>query len=60
MFKQRHYHIIFIILLNLALQFQFLYPAYVDSVRRYTDVSIHQKHLRRPSSEPLKTLTASR
>lgn len=43
MFKQWHYHIIFIILLILALQFQLLYPAYVESVSHYIDVSFHQK-----------------
>lgn len=45
MFKQ-HYHIIFIILLILALQFQLLHPAYVECVSRVhvTDsgASIHQ------------------
>lgn len=30
MFKQQQYHIIFIVLLILALQFQLLRPAYVE------------------------------
>lgn len=34
MFKQQHYHIIFIIVLILALQFQLLHPAYVERVSR--------------------------
>lgn len=46
MFKQQHYHIIFIILLILALQFQLLHPAYVENVSRgyvaHFGVSLHQ------------------
>lgn len=45
MFKQ-HHHIIFIILLILALQFQLLHPAYVECVSRVyvavSGASIHQ------------------
>lgn len=46
MFKQHHYHIIFIIVLILALQFQLLHPACVERVSRVyvanLGASIHQ------------------
>lgn len=61
MFKRQHYHIIFIILLILALQFQLLHPAYVESVSRVCVCGrlwcVHSpEHLCGPSREPLKPL----
>lgn len=40
MFKQQHYHIIFMILLILVLQFQLLHPAHVESVSRVLQASL--------------------